>query len=213
MIAPRCRRSICQAVLCVVVAIVPAYLASCSDPPIMTSPLIGTSGTSSGKGASPTASAAASASSGMPSRQFRPEDFNETDQNRDPFRSYIAAFSEVTHAHVHSERQVVINRYSVDELRLIALVTHTDVPRAMLIDPTGRGWSVTKGQFVGRAEVVHGSGPGGVDYELNWRVDRIRDTDIVLLREDPAHGDVTPATRVITLRSEKAETPDDLQVR
>ena len=36
---------------------------------------------------------------------------------------------------------------------------------------------VTKGQFIGRPEVVHAGGPGGVDYELNWRVDRIREGD------------------------------------
>jgi type IV pilus assembly protein PilP len=35
-------------------------------------------------------------------------------------------------------------------------------------------------------------------------VDRIRDTDIVLVREDPANPDVPTATRVIPLR------PDDV---
>jgi type IV pilus assembly protein PilP len=53
--------------------------------------------------------------------------------------------------------------------------------------------------------VVHAGGPGGVDYELNWRVDRIREGDLVLVREDPAHADVPPATRVIALRTAENE--------
>ena len=73
------------------------------------------------------------------------------------------------------------------------------------MDPTGRGWIVIKGQFLGRPEIVHAGGQGGVDYELNWRVDRIRDGDIVLVREDPAHSDVQAATRVIPLRTETAD--------
>jgi type IV pilus assembly protein PilP len=73
----------------------------------------------------------------------------------------------------------------------------------MLIDPTKTGHVVHEGQFVGRSEVVQG-GTSGAEYEINWRVDRIRDTDIVLVREDPANPDVPTATRVIPLR------PDDV---
>jgi len=98
-------------------------------------------------------------------------------------------------------RQVLLDRYAIDELKLIGLVTRTDTPRAMLVDPSGRGWVVSKGQFLGRAEIVHAGGPGGVDYELNWRVDRIREGDLVLVREDPAHADIAPATRVLALRA------------
>ena len=65
------------------------------------------------------------------------------------------------------------------------------------------GHVVHEGQFVGRSEVVQG-GTSGAEYEINWRVDRIRDTDIVLVREDPANPDVPTATRVIPLR------PDDV---
>jgi type IV pilus assembly protein PilP len=83
----------------------------------------------------------------------------------------------------------------------------------MLVDPTGRGWVVVKGQFIGRAEVVHSGGPGGMDYELNWRVDRIRDTDIVLVREDPAHSDVPAATRVIALKTDKIDNGEGTQVQ
>jgi type IV pilus assembly protein PilP len=156
---------------------------------------------------------AASASSTLPAVQFREEDFAETERSRDPFRSFARAFAEQSKGRVKSQRHVLLDRYSLEELRLIALVTRTDVPRAMLVDPTGRGWVVVKGQFLGRAEVVHSGGPGGMDYELNWRVERIRDNDIVLVREDPAHSDVPAATRVIALKSDKIENGEGTQVQ
>ena len=45
-------------------------------------------------------------------------------------------------------------------------------------------------------------GQNGADYQLNWRIDRIRDGDIVLVREDTANPSVPPATRVIPLHTE-----------
>jgi type IV pilus assembly protein PilP len=68
---------------------------------------------------------------------------------------------------------------------------------------------VQRGQFVGRSEVVQAAGSRSATYEINWRVDRIRDGDIVLVREDPANPDVPTATKVIPLRPEStlAATP------
>ena len=102
-------------------------------------------------------------------------------------------------AAVKVQRAVVLEKYSVEELKLIGLVTRTREPCAMLVDPTGKGTVVTRGQYLGRAEIVRAGGPGGAEYELNWRVDRIREGDIVLVREDPAHPDVQVATKVISL--------------
>jgi type IV pilus assembly protein PilP len=146
-----------------------------------------------------------SALAALPKVDFREDDFAETEHSRDPFRSFAKLFSEQGKSRVRSQRQVLLDRYAVDDLKLIGLVTNTDTPRAMLVDPTGRGWVVTKGQFICRPEVVHASGPGGVDYELNWKIDRIREGDLVLVREDPAHMDVAAATRVISLRAADTE--------
>jgi type IV pilus assembly protein PilP len=156
----------------------------------------------------PAAAAAAmpSASAPLPKIEFHEDDFAETERSRDPFRSFARLFAEQGKTRVKSQRQVLLDHYAIDDLKLVGLVTRTDTPRAMLVDPSGRGWVVTKGQFIGRAEVVHAGGPGGVDYELNWRVDRIRESDLVLVREDPAHSDIPPATRVIALRT---ETPNE----
>ena len=52
---------------------------------------------------------------------------------------------------------------------------------------------------------MQAAGRTGASYEINWRVDRIRDGDIVLIREDPANPDVPSATRVIPLRPEGSD--------
>ena len=132
--------------------------------------------------------------------EFQEQDFVETERNRDPFRSYAESLAQ-SNSHLPSkQREVMLDRYSIDELKLVGIVTGGTEHRAMLTDPTGKGWIVRRGQFIGKEEIVHGKGSSGADYALNWRVDRIRDGDIVLVREDPAHSDVPPATRVIPLR-------------
>jgi type IV pilus assembly protein PilP len=151
----------------------------------------------------PAAAASASASVAAPKLDLREEDFVESDRSRDPFRSFASVFAEQAKTRVKSQRQVLLDKYSIDELKLVGLVTRADPPRAMLVDPTGKGWVVEKGQFIGRAEIVHSTGTNGADYEVNWRIDRIRDGDIVLVREDASHSDIPAATRVIALRAEK----------
>jgi type IV pilus assembly protein PilP len=132
-----------------------------------------------------------------------PIDFTEASRMRDPFMSYAEEFAVEAKKRVKSQREVVLDQYALDELKLSALVTGIRPALAMLIDPTKTGHVVQEGQFVGRSEVVQG-GASGAEYEINWRVDRIRDTDIVLVREDPQNPDVPTATRVIPLR------PDDV---
>ena len=170
--------------------------AGCADK-ISTSPNAGSQG---GK--------PAAASSALPATQtvkvdYAESDFVESDRNRDPFRTYARLFAPDSSKRVtKNQRQVVVDRYSVEELRLVALVGSPDYPRAMVIDPSGRGWVLKRGDFLGRPEVVHVGGTNGTDYQLNWRVDRIRDGDLVLSREDPAQPGVPPATRVMTLHPE-----------
>jgi type IV pilus assembly protein PilP len=149
------------------------------------------------------AAAKAQEDEGPPAVEFQEADFNETDRSRDPFRSFSKAFIEDEKSRIQSQRDVVLDEYAIDELRLVGIVTRIAPPRAMLVDPTGRGHVVRRGQFVGRAEIVQG-GSSGTDYEINWRVERIRESDIVLVREDPKNPDVPSATRVIPLRPEES---------
>ena len=80
-------------------------------------------------------------------------------------------------------------------------------PRALITDPTGLGWVVKVGDFVGKSEMVNSGGPTGTDVAINWRVDRIRDGDVVFIREDPSHPEIPPTTRVISLRPPEAAAP------
>jgi type IV pilus assembly protein PilP len=152
----------------------------------------------------PAAVAAASAS-GLPPELKGPEytenDFVESDRNRDPFRSFMVQ-SQAVNREALNQRKVELAQYSIDELKLVAIVLGTEQNRAMFLDPSGKGTVVYKGTFVCRSEVVHIGGSNGPEYQLNWRVDRIRDGDVVLIREDPAQPAIPPATRVIPLHPE-----------
>lgn len=137
---------------------------------------------------------------------FAENDFVESDRNRDPFRTYIATFAPPESKRVaQNQRAVILPQFSIDELKLVAIVTGGDYPRAMVIDPGGKGWVLKRGDFVGRPEIVHIGGANGSDYQLNWRVDKVRDGDLVFLREDPAQPGIPPATRVVTLHPEQQE--------
>jgi type IV pilus assembly protein PilP len=138
-------------------------------------------------------------------REFPEAEFTETERSRDPFRSYSHKFVEEAKAQVRSQRQVILGEFAVDELKLVGIVTRIDPARAMLVDPTGKGHVVHRGDFVGRADVVQLGGASGSTYQLNWRLDRIRDGDVVLVREDPNNPDVPAATKVIPLRPETGE--------
>ncbi len=76
--------------------------------------------------------------------------------------------------------------------------------------PGGKGWVIKRGDWVGRPEVVHTGGANGADYQLNWRVEKVRDGDVVFTREDPAQPGIPPASRVITLHPEAELAKDKL---
>lgn len=136
------------------------------------------------------------------SMDFGENDFVESDRNRDPFRSYAGVFADQSKKPSINQRAVLLSQFSLEELKLVAIVMSADYPRAMLVDPTGKGWVVKRGDFLGRPDVVHTGGSNGADYQLNWRVDRVRQGELVLQREDPAQPGVPPATRVVPLHAD-----------
>jgi type IV pilus assembly protein PilP len=171
-------------------------LAACEDEVVQDTPRKPT------VAASASAAAAASSAPRPPQREFPESEFTETERSRDPFRPYARKFAEEAKGRVKSQRQVLLAEFSVDDLKLIGIVTRIQPSRAMLVDPTGKGHVVRRGDFVGRADLVQMAGASGATYELNWRLDRIRDGDVVLVREDPNNPDVPAATKVIPLRPE-----------
>ncbi len=134
---------------------------------------------------------------------YTENDFVESDSNRDPFRTYLANATDKTTKPTPNQRNVLLPEYSVDELKLIGIVQAGNGNSAMLLPPTGKGQIVRKGDYVGRAEIVHVGGANGPEYPLNWRIDKIRDGDVVLIREDPNNTAIPPATRVILLHPEQ----------
>ncbi len=87
------------------------------------------------------------------------------------------------------------HRYALDDLQLVAVIGGGDA-RAMLRDPRGVGWVVELGDHVGRSE----SAMNGL---TGWRVDRIRDAEVVLSRRDLVHPDRPAETRTLALRDDR----------
>jgi type IV pilus assembly protein PilP len=134
--------------------------------------------------------------------EYTEGDFTESDRNRDPFRSYASSFAPENKKTIKSQIDAVLPQYSIDELKLVAIMTGGDYARAMLLDPNNKGWIVKRGDYLGRPDVVHVGGTNGSDYQLNWRVRDVRDGDVVLVRQDPSQPAIAPATRVIPLHPE-----------
>lgn len=150
--------------------------------------------------------AASAAPSAIPSTLAKgPElndgDFSESERTRDPFRPFLAQVVAQGPRPITNQRDVKLSNFGVEELRLTGIVLGGGQPRAMFVDPTGKGHFLTTGNFLCRPETVR-AGSGGPEYQLNWRVDRIRDGEVVLLREDPAQPSIPAVTKVISLHPE-----------
>ncbi|MEM9187841.1 MAG: hypothetical protein AAGF12_01595 [Myxococcota bacterium] len=139
-------------------------------------------------------------------RNYQDEDFLESPGNRDPFRNYAVTFRARNDDRPVREN-VIMPNVPVDSMRLSAIITGTAIPRAMLVDPEGVGHTVRRGDYVGRPEVVQTAGETQMPVTLNWRVERIRDNEVVISRDDPTAADRPPLTRVIPLYDETEERP------
>jgi type IV pilus assembly protein PilP len=144
-------------------------LLGCSDPPVVTkgqgtpSSITPPAGVPTPVTAPTVATATASAAADTlpPKVDIQETEFSENERSRDPFRSFASKFVEESKAHVHSQREVILGQYALDELKLIGIVTRAEPAKAMLVDPNGKGFVIQRGQFVGRADVVQGAGQSG----------------------------------------------------
>ncbi len=65
---------------------------------------------------------------------------------RDPFRSLFDEYDED-----ESEKQLTeLQRYELDQLKLVAIVSRIATPYAMVEDPAGKGHSLTRGTLIGK---------------------------------------------------------------
>jgi type IV pilus assembly protein PilP len=133
---------------------------------------------------------------------FKDDDFVESEHNRDPFRSYVSAFRsrgpEASGGGSTDQRPVIMPTTAVEEMRLIAIISGLTRPKAMLLDTLGVGYVVERGDYIGRAKVLQAT--GSVTMTLNWRVDRIRENEVVLTRQDPTDPTRPPLLRIISMR-------------
>lgn len=156
---------------------------------------------SAGAAAPASAAATANAKKEREPLVFKDEDFVESTRNRDPFHSYTLSFR--AKAPEEMQRRVIMPTTAVEEMRLIAIVSGMPRPKAMLVDPMQVGHVVERGDYLGRPKVVQAT--GSVSMTLNWRVDRIRENEVVLTQQDPTDPTRTALTKIIPLRDEVAQ--------
>ena len=85
-------------------------------------------------------------------RTLSKEDFTETEQNRDPFRSFLSSFA--TQQVRNKEHPIILDKFAIDELRLAGIVTGELAPRAMFIDPTGQGVTIVRGDHISKVDAL-----------------------------------------------------------
>jgi type IV pilus assembly protein PilP len=66
---------------------------------------------------------------------------------RDPYRSYFAEVDEVTE---QAQGTTELQRFDIDQLKLVAVVVGTATPIAMVQDPSGLGHVVREGTLMGK---------------------------------------------------------------
>ncbi len=81
-----------------------------------------------------------------------PQTFNENFSGRDPFRSYLRDFAVAPGGDDDPTEQIRthLERFDLSELRPIAIITGTAVPKAMVTDPSGMGHVIQPGTRLGR---------------------------------------------------------------
>ena len=184
-----------------------ALVACGSDKPVVVGAGAPGASGSTAAAAGPRPSAAGSSSvSDLPKLTFNDSDFTESDTSRDPFHNFAKLFAPTAASISAPQYAVVLDKYSVDELKLVAIVKSNDGMRAMFVDPQGKGWVVTRGMHIGKGEIVRlGTGITSA-YPLFWKVDQIKDDSVVLVREDALHPEVPPTYREIPLHIEGEKT-------
>ena len=142
---------------------------------------------------------AGAASSGVDPADFELTEsrFLESERQRDPFRAYVDVFR--GQLPEGPQRAVLLPETSIDEMRIIAIISGIPAPRAMLVDRIGVGHTVRQGDYVGRPEIVRVSGAEDVSVLLNWRVESIRAHAMVITREDPTSPNKVPKSRTLAL--------------
>ncbi len=68
---------------------------------------------------------------------------------KDPFRSFVAATRAKLPLPPISENQIPIQKYEVNQFKLMGIITGLTENRAMVLDPTGKSYVVKEGSLIG----------------------------------------------------------------
>jgi type IV pilus assembly protein PilP len=157
----------------------------------------------SGGGSSSSSGAAPNANAQVQGLVLKDDDFVESERHRDPFRSFaLTSRSRNNDVAPDTQRLVIMPDTAVEDMKLIAVISGLDRPKAMLVDLQRVGHVVQRGDYIGKPKVFQST--GSVAMTLNWRVDRIRDNEVVLTRQDPSDLGRPPMSRIISMRDEVA---------
>jgi len=118
------------------------------------------------------------------------KDFVESTTNRDPFRQFARLFNRSGASTVVIQRRVLLKRYSLDELRLMAIISGNTRPVAMFVDPKGKGVTIKRGDYISKSE---------------GRVKQILHDKVIIEIEEKTESGSTTTDRVIPLH-EKGST-------
>jgi len=83
-------------------------------------------------------------------KSIKDDDFVDNDErNRDPFRSYLRLFtgSRETKA---IKVPAILDKFALEELTLIGIVSGDANPRAMFRDPAGMGQTIKRGDYLSK---------------------------------------------------------------
>jgi Tfp pilus assembly protein PilP len=128
-------------------------------------------------------------------RQLTNEDFVESENNRDPFHSYLSTFA--AQVVINKQHKILLEKFALDELKLIAIVGgEGSSMKAMFVEPAppGAGVTVQRGDHISKADAL---------------VARIApDRVFVQIEEDAGGGKVKTTERVLELHAgEGAQLP------
>jgi Tfp pilus assembly protein PilP len=133
----------------------------------------------------------ASRAAALRKKVLRDEDFVDNDDlNRDPFKSFLRLFVEKTTVKVRTV-PAIFEKWALEELALIAIISGDANPRAMFRDSTGLGQTIKRGDYLSKAAA---------------RVTKIlSDRVIVELAEVSASGESRPLEKAILLNPEESQ--------
>lgn len=124
-------------------------------------------------------------------KTLRDDDFVENeDRNRDPFRSYLRLFTAKEGPRT-PKVPAIFDKFTLEELTLIGIVSGDAVPRAMFRDPGGLGQTIKRGDYISKVAA---------------RVTKILSDRVILeLNEVTATGETRPLERPVLVNPEGAQ--------